>query len=392
MKNKDGMPLFASLLVIYMAAAAALFYLEAIAYNGVYPSDVMMYLDWARGLPTLYIFPYPVFFWVIKFFYLFMPIEPAETVALTLFCGAFATVMWLYIRKSLDGAGLGRLSCGNTAALAAFALLYVGAIPVTDQGFHYVGMFPPNEWHNATYMAARVFFLLAFITSAVGLRKLRYDNEVKLRDWLQTAAFALLAVLTKPSFPLALLPTVALVLLVILLIGRFKNFGNVFKFGLAYIPAGIAMLIQFYLNYLSPASTGRIYSYFGVVWYHFIDSVTLGVLGGMLFPITVLVFNLKKFKVLSAFTFAWLVWLTAFLQAAFLFESGERLTHANLFGAYIGASMMCFIVSIIHLIRETADKTRPRRKYIFVSWTALAVQFAWGLWYFIFLLQGNKYL
>ena len=92
--------------------------------------------------------------------------------------------------------------------------------------YKYLGVFTPNPFHNATYMAARPFAILAFFKYGELLPVYEQPNAVRehKRDYILFAIYLLLATMTKPSFTIVLVGAAGILMLWRMFRSRFRNF------------------------------------------------------------------------------------------------------------------------------------------------------------------------
>ena len=169
----------------YTAATLLLFHRQTVHYDGRYESDISPYVLYMQGINVGYEYPYPIMFWVGKIFsFLFSP-EKAMALAVTgLNCMTplILKVFWeQYLKKeTVTGIKEHPLLQALVSNVLLFAVLFVsmlyfpldgwlngewgmvsalGTVGITNGS---VGVFTPNPFHNATYLAARGFSVAAF--------------------------------------------------------------------------------------------------------------------------------------------------------------------------------------------------------------------------------------
>lgn len=208
------------MLLVAAGVMLILFHRQTVAITGVYDSDMKAYILEMQGLDSGYDFPYPIFFKLSALIHLFTGPEMAVAIATMLLnCLGIVITKWAFHRL---------VPCKNWLVGVAFsfvavALFFVSMLfPPAGMSlpgirFRYLGVFTPNPFHNATYMAARPFSILAFLwfvkllpAYETGLNKDSSAQGAHITDYIGFSVFLLLATMTKPSFTLVLVSTAGL--------------------------------------------------------------------------------------------------------------------------------------------------------------------------------------
>ncbi len=275
--------------VIYCGLMAWLHYRQA---SVSVASDMPIYLYEIQGVDTGYSFPYPLFFGFSRLLSHVLSIEAAVTTVLTVFnlISFFAVYIWLTVNMKLD----------RSRALIVTCLAYLVSMifwPLnihTDSSwynFRYLGVFTPNPYQNATYIATRPFAFLLFIKfHEIETTAGRYKDYLLLSLWL------LLSVLAKPSFVLIFLPVMGMVTIGDV-IRKQKEFSHILKMFLAVLPACILLAFQFLNVFEGSAETsGGIHVGFAVVWHLWTKGIKKAFIFANLFPIVYAFTHLRMFK------------------------------------------------------------------------------------------------
>lgn len=99
------------------------------------------------------------------------------------------------------------------------------------------------------------------------------------------------------------------------------------------------------------------------VWKLFSDNVFLSVLLGMAFPIYILLLDIRFFIKSTAGRLALIGYSVAFLEAAVLGESGNRLSHGNFMWPLMSSMLLLWLVALLHLmVMEHAEEYTGLRK------------------------------
>lgn len=168
------MGMFVVLLLLASYITFVLFYRQS---TGEYFSDMEAYILEMQGLDSGYSFPYPIFFRFAAFINMFVSPELAIALAITILNGLSMVLVKLalnrlVLRELTEGLGSGgrgsAVLSGGILSLVAISLFFVSML-FPPEGIYlpgirhvYLGVFTANPFHNATYMAARPFTILAF--------------------------------------------------------------------------------------------------------------------------------------------------------------------------------------------------------------------------------------
>lgn len=405
-----GMLLFAVSMVMLI-----LFYRQATGSEAMYHSDMKAYILEMQGLESGYEFPYPVFFKFSALIHLFVGAEPAVAIA-TMLLNSLAILLTKYVFNhilAVDSWWKGVFTSVATVALFYVSMLY------PPQGIclpgilrNYLGVFTPNPFHNATYIAARPFAIPAFVWFVKVLpvyEQAGKMNRALLKDYILFSIFLLLATMTKPSFTLVLVSTAGLIMLYRLIRSKFRTFWPTVWFGLTFIPTFVDLLYQFNGVFVPSEEAERGIGFcFGEVWARYCENLPLAVCLAVGFPLSVLVANFKKCRKNTMFLFSWQFYAVSFAEAFFLYEKGFRKYDFNFSWGYICGIFFCHFVALLILIQSTWEELARERiqraaaesfwEKPFIRVTLLVLQwlaFAWhltcGIYYFAGIFKGAMY-
>ena len=379
-----------------------LFYNQTLGSYMHYPSDMEAYVLEMQGLESGYEFPYPIFFKFSAFINLFTTPQMAVALATTLLnCAAMIIVKILLdyefkdiLRERLGGAGC---LAGGLISIVSLTLFFVSML-FPPEGIYlpgikhdYMGVFSPNPHHNATYMAARPFAILAFWWCAKLLNV--YENGYKReyrKDYILFAVFLLLATMTKPSFTLILVGTVGCVLLWRMIRNKCKTFVPTVQFGLCFVPTFIDLLYQYSGVFVPDEGVeGGIGFTLGEVWAQYCDNIPLAICLAIGFPLAVLVMNFKSLKTDTVFRFSMQLYLVGFLSTFFLCEKGFRWAHFNFSWGYMCGVFFAFLGALVLLLRKTAAGEKWWK--LMLQWLPYLWHVACGVYYFVGIAQGKTY-
>ena len=256
---------FMVLLAGVSAVTLVLFYRQTMGNPGLYHSDMKAYILEMQGLESGYEFPYPIFFKLGALIHLFLPPELSVAIATMLLnsLGIIVTKLafnHLTLRVLQDGFLLRQNNkksgrdmswlAGILISIVVICLFFLSmlyppsGIYLPGIRFKYLGVFTANPFHNATFMAARPFAVLAFLWY-VKLLSVYEKGVHRAADYVLFAVFLLLATMTKPSFTLVMVSTAGLIMLYRLFRTKFRNFIPTVRLGLCFVHTFLDLLYQF---------------------------------------------------------------------------------------------------------------------------------------------------
>lgn len=429
---------FAVLLGAVSAVTLTLFYRQCMGNPEHYPSDMEAYILEMQGLESGYDYPYPVFFKLSALIHLAAGPELSVALAAMLLnsLGILVTklafnrlalpgLQQVLNRRGHGGGGLDMSWLGGILlSLGAVSLFFISmlypppGIYLPGIRFKYTGVFTANPYHNATYLAARPFAILAFLwfvrllpVYERGPSKSGAGGEGggALLDYVLFALFLLLATMTKPSFTLVMVSTAGLVMLWRLFRSGFGNFVPTVQLGLCFLPTFGDLLYQYRGVFMAePGQEGGIGFSFGEVWGLYCDNIPLAVCLAVGFPLLVLVLNWRELGKNTLFRFSWQFYLLAFAEAFLLYEKGFRETHFNFSWGYMYGIFFCHLSALLLLTQasarvwggsgqnpaeESGRKQKGGRKKALnvLQWGAYLCHVVCGLFYFGQLLSGEGY-
>ncbi len=124
-----------------------------------------------------------------------------------------------------------------------------------DYAYRCMGIYTPNPFWNATYLATRPFAIICFFETVKVLSE--YERDFQWKNCVLFAVSLLLTTMTKPSYTMVVVPLIGLILLVQLIVSRGKSFRNAFCLCVTMIPTGIALLYQFSGIFTGTNAMGR---------------------------------------------------------------------------------------------------------------------------------------
>lgn len=427
---------FAVLLAIVSAVTLVLFYCQTMGSPEQYHSDMKAYILEMQGLDSGYSFPYPIFFWLSAFLDLFVTPEFAVALATMLLNSlaivitrvAFGALLRAELktairerRKRLEDGGkrclLRNWMAGVVLSLLSISLFFISmlyppeGIYLPGISFKYLGVFTANPFHNATYMAARPFSILAFLwcVKLLPVYEKGLGKAAKWRDYALFSLFLLLATMTKPSFTIVLLGAAGLIMLYRLFQSRWKNFMPTIQLGFCFIPTFIDLLYQFSGVFVpKEGEEGGIGFCFGEVWGYYCSNIPLAICLAVGFPILVLLLNHKELKKNMLYRFSWQIYLMSFAMAFLMYEKGFRKPDFNFSWGYMYGIFFCHMGALLVLVKATAAalsvsgnmaetdetlrrKTRQQRVGLWLQWAAYFCHVICGIFYFKGFMNGKMY-
>lgn len=393
---------FAVCLIGYSVLMYRLFYMQAVhcETRELYFSDIKAYLETILGVECDYDFPYPVFFWLGRFFLRFTNVAAAASLAAVLLNSLGVVILFYYMQKLLRtyykktsiGDYVGIVMVFLTFVMFFVSMLYLpGRIRFLGITNSYLGVFTPNPYHNITYMATRPFAILAFFLY-VGILDY-YEERTDLKEFFLFGSSLLLTTMTKPSYTLVLVSTAGLVMLYRLFRKRWKNFKRSFYLGLAFVPTFLDLLYQFggVFGANSKAGEGGGIGFgIGSVWKLYTNNIPLAVILALGFPLLVLLFHIKEIKRNTLYRFSWAQLIVSALELFLLYENGRRFSDANFSWGYMHGIFFVFVSSLILLMGDTLEK-RGRRAVLWSQWLLFGLHLACGAGYFIYIWNGNAF-
>lgn len=353
-------------------------------------SDMLAYLLTIQGVESGYSFPYPIMFLIAKVFYAFTPVEVALSFTVALLNGATFLLIYYYMNQYVPNTkhawGKVFLSC----LVLFYAMLFIPQHALPGVPFRYVGVFSPNPFHNATYLAARPFSVLSFFTFVA-----LYEDYKERFDLKKGCAFAislLLSTMTKPSFTIVFCGAVGLRLLFDLCKSRFCIWKRSFFVGAMFIPTFLDLLYQYSGVFTGIDSTGEeagIGIGFLTAWGEICTNVPLAIILPIAFPIVVLLFHATDIKSNKLYRLAWEVYGMGLLMFMVLYEKGFRIYHMNFSWGYMIGMFLLVVVSVMLLLKDTYQHKIGIR--LLIQWGIFMLHLACGILYFISILRGESY-
>lgn len=252
---------------------------------------------------------------------------------------------------------------------------------------HYIGYQSGNMWHNSTYIFMRFFAIITLIFYLKICEK--YKNTFRLKEWFLLTFLLIITTGFKPSFLTVFAPFLLIKLLYDLIKGT--RFANVFIMGTTVLPAIGIMFLESSVLFPGGGNSGYAIAPFAGLSLRG-DHPKVSLVLSILFPLTVLLFNIKNIKHDKIYLGSLIMWLIGFLEVFLLIETGDRAKDGNFFWGYSIAIFFWFIVSAVRAYKSYVESdSRIKHIIVGVEGAVLVWHFISGIWYYILLLQGFTY-
>lgn len=394
---------FLLLLFVVAGVMLRLFYHQTTGNVTLYHSDMKAYILEMQGLDSGYEFPYPVFFKLSAFFHLFTNPQLAVAIA-TMVLNSLSIVITKIIFQKTAGDIFGKhfgkypFFGDMIISVISVSLYFISMLFPPGNLFYfpgikykYLGVFTANPFHNATYMAARPFAVLAFVWYVKLLDNYEEGYTVsKRKDYFLFSFFLLTATMTKPSFTIVLVGAAGLIMVYRMFKTKFRNFIPTVQLGLCFIPTFLDLLYQFKGVFVpKEGEVGGIGFCFGDVWKLYCDNIFLAIFLAIGFPLLVLVLNWKEIKKDTLYRFSWQIYGMSFAMAFFIYEKGFREPDFNFSWGYMYGIFFVFFSSLLLLLRKTKEKQKA--SLLILQWLGYFAHVICGLIYFSGIYQGGMY-
>jgi len=404
-ESRAGRVVFLTALLIYTGIMLYLFIMQCFEVP-VFRSDMPDYVKEVAGIKGDYEFPYPLFFVTAKIFAVIMGAPVAVAVVTALYNSFGLCVAKYYmgreVKTFVNYKGLSKnkhVAIDIAVTVAVFVLFLLShlyspkntAFFGFDYAYRCMGIYTPNPFWNATYMATRPFAIICFFEAARVLQE--YEKDFSWKCCMPFAISLFLTTLAKPSYTLVILPLLAIILIFQLIRSKGKSFRNAFYFCVTMIPTGLALLYQYSGVFTGINVMGEetgIGIAFAKVWSNYSKNIPLSILMGMALPIGVLVLNYKEFLKNYIYRFAWWNYLVGMIMFLLLYEKGFRMLHANFSWGYMHGMFAVFFITLILVIKNTIQWWKSY-KMVFVAaeWAVLLYHLVCGINFLVYALGGN---
>lgn len=330
-------------------------------------ADWLPHIDWAMVLDE-HIFhymseyiSYPIWHIVFKIIYKIFNFDikfsaSGATALLNCFAGGGILYAWDYLSA--------KPTASKTKMFWTICILLMG--PLYAPGFnadYYLGQGSGNVWHNPTHIAVKGFAILCFVWI---VRLVNDEIEHKRWEYVLLSVLLLLSVLAKPSFLQAMIPGLGLYFIIELLRdGLKKHIVPFFYIAITFVPSVIILIMQFVINFYTDSSihkTSGIGIAYGAVLLKWTDNLFYSCLLALAFPLFVLLMYAKRLLKDTSVKIAMCYGLCAWLQAAFLYEKGERMLDGNWTWGWNLSLLIIWMLFVIKFFEIIQDETISFKK------------------------------
>jgi hypothetical protein len=394
---------FYSVLLLLLPLLTELFYRQTIVYNGNYPSDTIAYVNWAIEDPG----SLRAIEWVFSKLYRISESTFEIAIFMALVTVAIIIVIRIGVRYFLSRNGIN----ANPVLIAILSLLLIFEssiyLPKIFEHF-YKNAWTGFAWHSPTQRLMVLFGLVSILLFIkiydmffVNVEHREHSgNFVNKKMIIICIAFSiclLISAWAKPAFIMCFFPTIALMLLFKLK----KHPRRVIVIACLMIPAFVYFL---YLNGImygatesgADESSNQVAIAFGYLHMQ-IEKPFFTPIPGMMFPLSVLVFNFRRLKTDIVYRLSWIMFLVGLLIALTFIETGDRMYNGNFGWGFQFSLLFLFISSVAVYIGNIygasfmQNRVFAKRNYCIIAGLLFCCHIISGLSWFYLIVYGNGY-
>lgn len=383
----------AGVALVYAACAGALTY----RLSGNELADIVGHMNavdtyWVQGSFAQFLeqVPYPGWHAVVRSL-LFCGLSLRWAAAFA--CAAFALIAAIvtgYIAWNVIGSGK-KFSASNKRRFAltimtTIALLFVGAIYISVYNpAPYYGQGSPNIWHNPTYIAIKPIALISCYLLYIMLRR----RQAKTGMCVAYAVLTVVGLALKPSFFQVQAPAVFLFLIIDFALNRDWRFDV--RIALAFVPAVVCMLLQFWQMFYSSTGGGAGISLQPFFTYELTaPNVVISILLLLAFPLyTTIVLRRDLITRRSPYLVFFIMLVIGFLEFSLFAENGFRATHGNFGWGYFLAVALYWTFMLPLFVKRAFVEKVFSQGVVIAGVGLVATHFLSGVIYYAMLLQGS---
>jgi hypothetical protein len=295
---------------------------------------------------------------------------------------------WIALRET-ESDGLRLRVSGETVLVLLLALLpFAFSLPTNNV---FLGQEPPNVFHSSTTIFLMPFALLLFYFSAQYLRTAG-------PGWLYASGgLALLNVLAKPSFVLAMIVVLPIAALI-----RFRASRELWRaWGLVAFMA--LLVVGQYLYIYKTGSGEKLQEAAGLVstvpshlridpfhvWSHYSSNIPLSFLASFLFPLVALAIYGRRILEYDLVRYAFALLVVSLAIFILLTETGSREFDGNFGWQVIISSYIAFLVTLIRVWDLRYERAVALQA---VVWTAFAAHVVAGALFLHYYFAHHSYI
>ncbi len=336
-----------------------------------YSSDLGMHIVFIKKYfeGQVYI-PHPVWHTLVHYMTdITLNVKFAASIVTALF-----VMMWVYIVQMLYTYFVGKDRKDIYLYLFLFIIFIIGPAFIPSFSKYVIaGIGGPNIWNNVTLITVKPFAILTVFFTVLSLEK---KNTYY---YIISAIALLISIFAKPSFVIAFLPALAL----LIVIKKMYTKTNIIYFASLSLMSVVALAYQF-LNTFGEGKGKIIISFLGV-WSAASPCVLISILLAIMFPLLYTVFNFNYVKKNNYIILIWFMTFISILYAAFLAEEGPRFYHGNFFWSYMVSLALLYAFILIDYFKNMPYINKYKKLFLnaILLWQVII-----GLLYFIKLMQG----
>jgi hypothetical protein len=271
------------------------------------------------------------------------------------------------------------VSSGNDGFFLFVTLMLVLVTAIYMPFFNinlYLGQSSPNTWHNPTIILSKPFAYMIFHLFPL----LLCGAEGKIKKCVLISLLFVWCTVIKPSFALAFLPACGLYVL----LRHLKSPQAYTRALMVALPVVLMMALQYFNTFGTGSESGIEIAFLKAMSMR-TPNAYVSLLLVSAFPLCILLFRPVQCFRDDHLLLAWLTFLVALFQVAFLIETGPRMRDGNFGWGFQLALHLVFIYGMIELIRwiRQADyRNNWVRIKLLVTTTVFSLHFVSGVYYF----------
>lgn len=295
--------------------------------------------------------------------------ESAFVITLGSVIATSVMLFWL-LRKKLSPLLSGALSLGLMVAAPVFLI-----DPFENIWYFVNGYIAPNVYHNPTILLLKPFAVLQFyyVIEAFKIEKTSW------KTYILVIASSIIAVYTKPSFVICLLPALAIIALVCLLKRRTLDWKRLL-FGIV-LPSIVILTWQYFTTYgsesdsiiLAPIKVMKYYS----------SNLLMKYILSIIFPLMVTIVYWKNAIKDKGVQLGWLLFGFGTVITYLFAETGQRAISGNFIWSGEITLFILFAAIVLFLADKNLPQTNPIKRWLVLFSGFLHVAF--GLIYYFYL-------
>lgn len=401
-KDKAAKTVFGTALFLFLVVCAELFRRMAVSYQGMfgtYYSDINVRLEMRDGSNTYSLFLIP------EYFFADHVNEPFGTfligVYLSLFTAGTVILLYLFLKQLCPDSGNGVLLFMSFVCMLSVPIVVA---PLSEKIFSpYAGA----VWHNETYIGMRfvALLILIYFFKTCGT----YMERFSLKGFIVSSLLFLAVNWIKPNFIIAFAPAMLVMMIIDIIKAKGKGFVNWMLYGIPVLIGLLVLPFQFSslftetnaVNADNNAGIAFILGDFILEQKHPVFNIIFA----FAFPALMFILHRKEVVRSKFHLVCCLGWFLAFLEYAFLSETGWRRGHENFYWGVRFFSLVLFCLSVGFFIKDyqknkalygkpkdkdNRDKKKIHFNMFFVETLLLAAHFFSGIFYFLLVLLGSR--